>query len=205
MLIDLDNTLVDRDEALRRYLRARGYDELVGLIGPRHVGMWTLARMLLARYELPESTPSQLARRIRAELPATMPRTPAVRARLESLATEGYRLALVSNGGGRTQRAKLEAAGLDVELFDAICISEERRVAKPDPGLFELALEEIGVEPGSAMMIGDSPEHDVLGARGVGVRSCWLARGREYPAQMPRPDWVTEDFAAACERVLAAR
>ena len=204
LLIDLDNTLVDRDAAIRAWLIAHGFADALVLLGAGHLSMSRLVRGLMRRHSFPESDPALLARRIRAELPAWLPREPQVRPRLEALASAGLRLALVSNGGGSTQRAKLAAVGLDEDLFGAICISGERRVAKPSPELFHLALAELGVPPAAAMMIGDSPEHDVLGAREAGVGSCWLARGRSFPAQLGKPDWVAADFGAACERLLGA-
>jgi len=45
---------------------------------------------------------------------------------------------------------------------------------KPDPRLFMAALEELGVEPGKAVHVGDSVKSDVLGARNAGMKTVWL-------------------------------
>ncbi len=92
------------------------------------------------------------------------------------------KLALVTNGLGPVQRARLARSGLDA-LFDAVVISGELPVAKPDPRLFALALERVGgVPPHRALMVGDNLATDVLGAVQAGLASCWFnPRGEANP------------------------
>ncbi|OLE01096.1 MAG: hypothetical protein AUG80_00510 [Candidatus Rokubacteria bacterium 13_1_20CM_4_68_9] len=54
---------------------------------------------------------------------------------------------------------------------------------KPDPRIFHRALEGVGVAPGDATFVGDSPTRDMAGARGVGMRHIWLVP----PAARPTP------------------
>jgi putative hydrolase of the HAD superfamily len=86
-----------------------------------------------------------------------------------------HRLALVTNGAPDVQREKLAATTL-AGRFDAIVISVEVGVAKPDPRIFRAALDALEVTSADAVMVGDSLERDVAGARRAAVRSVWLDR-----------------------------
>ena len=93
---------------------------------------------------------------------------------LESL-TEVASLALVTNGIGEVQRARL--ARLDLErYFDAVVISGEVGVAKPGPEIYDLVFKELG-EPdkASTLMIGDSLSSDMAGGINYGIGTCWYA------------------------------
>lgn len=84
-------------------------------------------------------------------------------------------VALISNGGAHEQRRKVEALGLH-EWCDAIVISGEAGVRKPDAAIFERALAALGVAPGAALHVGDNLDADVRGARGAGLVAVWLNR-----------------------------
>ena len=66
----------------------------------------------------------------------------------------GVRTALLTNGPSWMQRHKVELLGLEPQL-DAIGISEEIGVAKPDPAAFAGALELLGTAPQETVMVGD--------------------------------------------------
>jgi len=55
------------------------------------------------------------------------------------------------------------------ERFDSITTSEEVGRTKPDPAMFETALETAGVDPERSLMIGDRYDHDVKGAADMGM------------------------------------
>ena len=86
---------------------------------------------------------------------------------LERLRAAGVRLGVVSNSDGRVAEA-LAAAGL-AHLFEVIIDSHLAGVEKPDPRIFRIALDAMGVGPGDALYIGDLYEVDVVGARAAGL------------------------------------
>jgi putative hydrolase of the HAD superfamily len=86
-------------------------------------------------------------------------------------------LALITNGASDTQRDKLYALCM-VEWFNAIIISGETGVAKPDPLIFELALNKLCVEPGNVWHVGDDLVTDVAGAKAAALTAVWLNRDR---------------------------
>lgn len=91
------------------------------------------------------------------------------------------RLGVVTNGPSDIQRLKLAGSGL-LGYFSAVVVSTEVGAGKPDPRIFVRALEELGVGPRDALMVGDSLDRDVAGARAAGIQVIWLNRsGRRRP------------------------
>ena len=88
------------------------------------------------------------------------------------------RLAIVTNNLLNEQREKLRHCGLDGHI-DVLVASEEAGVSKPDPRIFEIALERVGARPDQAVMIGDSWENDILGAQAAGIRAVWFSPGEK--------------------------
>jgi putative hydrolase of the HAD superfamily len=85
-------------------------------------------------------------------------------------------LVLITNGLGSTQRHKAEVTGL-TSLLDAVIISGEAGVAKPDPAIFMLASRAAGVPLEAAWHVGDSLTTDVAGAHNAGLGAgVWLNR-----------------------------
>ena len=89
------------------------------------------------------------------------------RACLELLRTRGVRLALISNWDDRL-RGTLEELDL-VSAFDALLISGEEGVEKPDSEIFLRAAHRLGIDAERSLMVGDDPEFDAAGARSVGA------------------------------------
>jgi putative hydrolase of the HAD superfamily len=98
-----------------------------------------------------------------------------------------FKLGLVTNGPSRTQRPKIEQFRL-LDLLDLLIVSEEVGVAKPDPAIFQIALEQLNVGPSEALFVGDSPEFDLRGAAAAGMPFVWMnPRGETLPPDVPRP------------------
>jgi putative hydrolase of the HAD superfamily len=104
---------------------------------------------------------------------------------LRELNDAGVRTALLTNGPSAMQRRKIEVLGLEPQL-DAIGISGELGVAKPDPRAFAATLELICCAPDESIMVGDHLEWDIRGALAAGMRGAvWVAGDddeREPPA-----------------------
>jgi HAD superfamily hydrolase (TIGR01509 family) len=107
-----------------------------------------------------------------------------------------HRLAVVSNFDYTpTARHVLEREGV-ADLFDSIVISDEVGWRKPKPVIFERALQRLGITPGEALFVGDRADIDVVGARGVGMRSAWINReAAALPEGMAPPEYEIRDLA----------
>jgi putative hydrolase of the HAD superfamily len=96
---------------------------------------------------------------------------------LADLRAQELKLGLVSNTG-RDLGAFVAHHGLDVDAFVSSGVHGK---TKPHPTIFLAALELLGVEPADAVMIGDSLEDDVEGARAAGIQALLLDRENRYP------------------------
>ena len=102
-----------------------------------------------------------------------------------ALTAAGVPLALVTNGASCLQREKLAGSGL-ADRFDAVVVSGDLGVGKPDASVFRHALSLLGARADAAVMVGDSLDRDVEGARAAGLRGVWINR-----TGLPQPDGVT--------------
>ena len=102
-----------------------------------------------------------------------------VRQALERLRAAGFQLAVVSNSEGTIEQMLTEIELRD--LFDAVVDSAVVGVTKPEPRIFQIALDRLGVSPADALMVGDSPSADVGGARNAGIRAALIDPYDFYP------------------------
>lgn len=91
--------------------------------------------------------------------------------------SDNYRMGIITNGPSDFQREKIEKTHIG-EFFDAVIISGEVGIGKPDRGIFDLALRKLGVNPEEAVLVGDNLERDIKGAQNVGIRAVWINRNR---------------------------
>lgn len=94
---------------------------------------------------------------------------------LNALKQAGYRLAIITNGNGEQQRAKLTATGLDA-WFENVIVSEDIKIAKPDPGIYRASEKALGLAPAELGYVGDREAVDVAGAKAAGWTPIWLDR-----------------------------
>lgn len=99
-----------------------------------------------------------------------------------------FRTALITNGASDTQRPAVQAAGIG-PYFETIIVSSEVGAAKPDPTIFRIALDELGVAAEDAWHVGDSLSADVAGARAAGMTAVWLNRRGGGPVEGVEPDY----------------
>ena len=96
---------------------------------------------------------------------------------LAELRAHGLKIGLVSNTG-RDLAAFVSHHALDVDLALG---SASHGKTKPHPAIFEAALDQLGVAPAEAVMVGDSPEDDIEGARAIGMRAFLVDRDDRFP------------------------
>jgi putative hydrolase of the HAD superfamily len=96
---------------------------------------------------------------------------------LQQLRDAGFRLAMITNGHGVPQRAKIDRHGF-AQYMDAIVIEGEFGKGKPEREVFEHALAATGARAGEAWHVGDNLYADVGGARAVGIHGVWIHRER---------------------------
>ncbi len=116
---------------------------------------------------------------------------------------------LLKMGIGRTvisDAPKLEVwlriVGLGLHhYFDEIITSEDFGVKKPDPKPYRRALEVLGTGPEETLMVGDWPERDIRGAKGVGMRTAWAKYGDTFGTKESGAEFELDDIHQVVELV----
>jgi HAD superfamily hydrolase (TIGR01549 family) len=99
------------------------------------------------------------------------------------LRTQGIPTGIITNGFNAIQEDKLKATGLD-EVIEFMITSESAGTAKPDPAIFQMALDRYQITPEQAVMVGDNWDFDILGAVNANLPAIWFNR-RRYPCPDP--------------------
>jgi len=211
-LLDLDNTLAGRTDAFTAWARSALESagaapdvlaEILAVDEDGHGSKEALARLLIDRLGWDDDVPTAITR-FRAGIVAGVRLYDGVPALLEGLRDAGHRVAVVTNGSSAQQRAKIARCGLEARV-DAVVVSGEEGVAKPDPRLLEIALERLGAggaDRERVWMVGDAAHADVAAGRAAGVRTAWVSHGRSW-AGPDRPDVVGATTREAIERASA--
>lgn len=194
VLVDLDNTLVDRGPAFRtwaqHFIDEVGADpaELDWLLAADDDGYTPrteLAVSIEERWGLDTGVPDLVNRLLFDHVPfiRTYPGVPAA---LGALTRAGVTVVVVTNGTIAQQSRKLEHTGLTALIADAV-ISEAVGSKKPDPLIFRTALEAAGRcgGRGAAWMIGDHPVADIAGAKHCGLLTGWVSHHRAWTTGAP--------------------
>lgn len=220
---DLDNTLWDVEPALLRAEEVQRQwliEHRPGAIdGPDPEQLWELKRRLWrANPELAHDVSAM--RRIFLEQVQLDAGYGAARAREGS--EEAFKAFLAER-----QRVELYPGALEVlaELAERFCLgaltngnadiyrteagpyfefayqAEQVGASKPTAAMFEAALARTGAKPAEVLHVGDSVDHDVLGAQRVGLRTVWINAGNESWTQATPPDATIRHVTALAEVV----
>jgi putative hydrolase of the HAD superfamily len=211
LLLDLDNTLLDRAGSFRVW--ARGFlaevgappDDLEWLVAIDADGLtdkWDMADALRDRYRLRISS-IDLVDAMREGVVQHCRLDPLVACALRIAEDAGWAPVVVSNGNTRQQEAKIRRTGLDRYVVDWV-ISEDAGVSKPNPRIYEMAADRARMRLRGAWIVGDSPEADIGGAAAAGLPSVWLHRGRSWEERRYMPTCVADGVIPAVATVLEA-
>jgi HAD superfamily hydrolase (TIGR01549 family) len=116
---------------------------------------------------------------------------------LRSLRERSMKLGIVTNGLSETHREKIALLQIG-EYFDALFLSDEVGMVKPDPLLFAHACRTLGGAPARSAMVGDRYDRDIAGAIQAGLYTIWLnVRAEELPPGVAPPDATCSSIAEA--------
>ncbi|MFB9328532.1 HAD family hydrolase [Paenibacillus aurantiacus] len=190
VLFDLDNTLLNRNAAFRAYAAQliRTYASYADDEQAERYTNWLIAEDRQG-YTPKKQLYAEMMRTVPMRDPLTSVETlletwfatfsaysvtmEGAGETLHRLKASGFQLGLITNGSSRSQQAKIDQTGFR-HLFDAIIVSDEVAVKKPDPAIFAIALDQLGVSPRHAAYVGDHPANDVDGAIRAGLHAVWL-------------------------------
>lgn len=151
----------ERKSALDETIASSNFAQMIDL----HV-KWQLAHLGLKDHALEQYLIDGFIAPVRAVV--------AENARMLAILVErGFLLGVVSNGCGNVENL---CADFGYAPFLSVTV-DSRRVGlfKPDPAIFLHALEKLGADAGTTMMVGDSFDRDIRPAKEAGMKTAWLA------------------------------
>lgn len=213
LLLDLDNTLIDRAGAFRRW--AIAFTAAQG--APPTEAEWLteedrdgfkprerFAAEIRERFGLTDRQGGDVLRELRDGLVENIILDPAVPEALDRARARGWHPVVVTNGTVHQQERKLRRTGL-VDHVDGWVVSEAVGISKPDPRIFRLAAERAETSLDHAWMIGDTADADIKGAWDAGISSVWLHRNRAWTIADFGPTLTKDSCVQAIDAVLALR
>jgi HAD superfamily hydrolase (TIGR01549 family) len=173
------------DELEQAYILLLEEIHLQVLLGEMNLDQARIVRMerLFAQFDKQSSraTVEEATRMFREKYQASRQIVPGTIALLEALRPH-VKIGIVTNNILVEQQEKLRYLGLEAHI-DALVVSEEVGIVKPEAGIFRVALERLQCSAEETVMIGDAWQNDIIGARAAGIRAIWLNR-----FGMPCPD-----------------
>lgn len=213
VLFDLDDTLSDRADGFARWaeewIERHHLDVETALpwLSERDDGGYTNRVTLFteaAEHFGLGDDPEAMAEDYRRTSHDHYSRDPALLTELESLAESGWRLGIVTNGGPG-QNEKIDRIGLR-PLMTCCVVSDTVGVRKPDPRIFDIALESVGdADRSTTWMVGDHPVNDIDGAHQAGLSTIWIAHGRDWPHELDPPTFIAATLLEALAHLRALR
>ncbi|TYO67518.1 haloacid dehalogenase type II [Bradyrhizobium hipponense] len=138
------------------------------------------------------------------ELYLTLDTFPEVQSVLKQLKAAGLKTAILSNGTPAMLDSAVKNARID-SLLDAVLSVEEVGVYKPDPRVYQLAVDQLGI-PASQISFQSSNGWDAYAASSFGMKVVWCNRYRQRKERLPgNPDHEIETLAELPRIVGAAR
>lgn len=215
VLFDLDNTLIDRDQARDRFFSfllnaysphlapggAEWNDRMATLRALDQGGRGSKAAIYEHGFrDIPGMTPESFAELMRGKLASYASWSDGAESLLKCLRARHHPMALVTNGTN-SQREKIDALGAS-SYFDTVLISEEVGIAKPDPAIFRQAMSRLNATPERSVFVGDSLEHDIVGARNAGMMTVYVSRTGVPDMEEFLCDLIVSDLRALSDRVI---
>ena len=110
---------------------------------------------------------------------------------LRALHANGQRVWLLSNAQRIFTACELQELGIE-NLFDGVYLSSDSGCKKPDRRFFERLLQERGIDPKTAIMIGNDGVCDIEGAQAVGLSTLYIRSNLSPQEPLPQADYVLE-------------
>ncbi len=208
VLFDLDGTLGDRPSAVRRWAeefyfsqpglmaqieREGAVNQIIEWDAGGHVFAPELFTKLVETWPYVRESADELVQWHASHYPAAFKPERTMSQTIARMMRVGIDWGVVTDGPP-FQRDKLVALGLE-KIAGCVVISGEFGKSKPDPAIFEEALNRLGYTADEAVFVGDSPTADIEGARRASIDTAWLSHGRKWPSDLRPPTHTLHRFS----------
>ncbi|WP_088105640.1 HAD family hydrolase [Halalkalibacter urbisdiaboli] len=187
VLFDLDGTLLNRDESVKRFVDHQ-YERLnkvlchipkeqyitrfIELDERGYVWKDKVYQELVKEFEIKGLPWEYLLEDYIREFKHYCVPFPNLIGMLDELKRNNIRLGMITNGKRQFQMDNIQALGIEA-YFDVILVSETEGIKKPAPQIFHRALEKLNVASINSVYIGDHPDNDIQGAQNAGMKAIW--------------------------------
>jgi HAD superfamily hydrolase (TIGR01549 family) len=118
---------------------------------------------------------------------------------------QGYRLAIISNAADDNDVQTLVDNANIRPYIDLILTSAAVGIRKPNPRIFEIALEMMDIPNSRVAMVGDTLAADILGAQNANIYSIWITRRADNPSNRTHANTINADMEIATLEELPRR
>lgn len=205
VLFDLDGTLLNRDASVKAFIEKQYHrlnvclnhipkdkyiTRFIELDNRGYVWKDKVYQQLVNEFDITGLTWEELLQDCISEFKRSCVPFSNLISTLEELKNKGIVLGMITNGKGQFQMDNIKA--LDIQkYFKTILISEWEGTKKPEPQIFQIALDRLNVLPSESIFVGDHPEKDVKAAQKVGMKGVWK---RDYQWDNVKADFIVEDL-----------
>ncbi|EZP76750.1 HAD-superfamily hydrolase [Parageobacillus genomosp. 1] len=205
VIFDLDGTLLNRDASIQKFIGCQ-YERLqrwlshipkesyiarfIELDNRGYVWKDTVYQQMVQEFEIIGITWEDLLEDYMNHFHQSCVPFPHLVWMLEELKRKSLKLGIITNGKGAFQMHSIKALGIE-GYFDTILISEWEGISKPDPRLFQRALDNLKVLANESVFVGDHPSNDIQAARNVGMKTIWK---KDVAYESAEADFVIEDL-----------
>ncbi|PDM40769.1 MULTISPECIES: HAD family hydrolase [unclassified Geobacillus] len=205
VIFDLDGTLLNRDVSIQKFIEYQ-YERLqlwlshipkesyiarfIELDNRGYVWKDAVYQQMVKEFEIIGITWEDLLEDYMNHFHKSCAPFPHLVWMLEELKRKSLKLGIITNGKGQFQMHSIKVLGIE-GYFDTILISEWEGISKPDPRLFQKAMDHLNVLPNESVFVGDHPINDIQAARNIGMKTIWK---KDVAYESVEADFVIEDL-----------
>ncbi|MCR8656640.1 HAD family hydrolase [Paenibacillus endoradicis] len=185
VIFDLDGTLLDRDNSLKKMLLSQYYaitalqkidfsiysERFIELDQRGYVWKDIVYQQLINEYQL-DITRDELLADYLERFEHHCISFNGMHELLNEIRSKNIKLGVITNGYSEFQRSNIRGLGI-TDYFDVIIVSEEEQIKKPEMEIFKRALHRLQVTANEAIYVGDHPQKDVEGCITAGMIGIW--------------------------------
>jgi len=123
----------------------------------------------------------------------TMTLYPHVKLTLTELMKSGIKMVVISDAPRLPVWLRIVSLGLH-HYFDRVITFDDTQNKKPSPVPFQMALDTLGTQPSETLMVGDWADRDIVGAKGLSIKTAWAKYGNQFETKESGADYDLEDI-----------
>ncbi|WP_298787626.1 HAD family hydrolase [uncultured Marinococcus sp.] len=181
VLFDLDQTLLDKQQtltlfaeyqhehfALHRYADLKAFKNIFISLNNQLLPKTVVYQKIGRQCAIPEKLLEDLLQNLNEYFPEFSKGFPGLHHMLAALHKKNYKIGIVTNGRDFYQRNKINSLAIQ-QYLNLIVTSDQLNIRKPDPQIFQYALDYFRVQAANTVFIGDHPEADISPAKELGM------------------------------------